>query len=440
MTTDVDKPRGRAVYDAARRVIPGGVNSETRFVGAPYAFVGAEGAHLVDADGARYLDYHAAFGAILLGHNAPVVNNAVRAALTGVDLTGVGVSPAEVEFARLVCDAIPGVELVTSSMSGSEAVAYALRLARARTGRPFVVKFQGCFHGWHDAVARNVISTPEKAYGFDPISAGIPDAALGSTLIAEFNDLESVRALFDAHPDQIGAVILEPVPHNIGAVVPTQEFVTGLRQLTRDQGSLLIFDEIITGFRHALGGYQSVCGVAPDLTTFGKGVANGLPLAGVAGPRSLMEGFRSAGGQVALMGTFNGHPLSTAAGIATLTYLRDHPEFYQHTHALGERMRAGLREVVDELGFAGQVRGLGSVFVLYFLDGPVHGYRDLLRNDHAAYTTFHRRMSDAGFFMLPMSLKRNHICGAHTADDVDRTLDAARDVLKQMRHEGKLRS
>jgi glutamate-1-semialdehyde-2,1-aminomutase len=438
MTTEVHKPRGRAVHDAARQVIPGGVNSETRFIGSPYAFVGADGAYLTDADGDRYLDYHAAFGAILLGHNATVVNDAVRAALGEVDLTGVGVTPAEVEFARLVCEAVPGVELVTSSMSGSEAVAYALRLARAATGRRLVVKFQGCFHGWHDAVARNVISPPNKVYGYDPISAGIPESALEATLVAEFNDLDSVRELFDAHPDQVAAVILEPVPHNIGAVVPTQEFVTGLRELTRAQGALLVFDEIITGFRHALGGYQTVCGVAPDLTTFGKGVANGLPLAGVAGPRHLMEGFRSAGGQVALMGTFNGHPLSTAAGIATLTYLRDHPEFYRHTHDLGERMRRGLRAVVDELGFAGQVCGLGSVFVLYFLDKTVRGYRDLLHNDHDAYTTFHRRMTDTGFFMLPMSLKRNHISGAHTADDVDRTLEAARDVLKQMLHEGML--
>ncbi len=440
MGKDVEKPRGREWYDSARRVIPGGVNSETRYIGAPYAFVEASGAHLVDADGSRYLDYHAAFGAILLGHNAPEVNEAVARALGGIDLTGVGVSPHEVEFAQLVRDALPSAELVTSAMSGSEAVAYAIRLSRAVTRRPLIVKFQGCFHGWHDPVARNVLSTPERAYGFDPLSAGILEDALASTLVAEFNDLESVKELFAAHPDQIAAVILEPVPHNVGALVPTNAFVTGLRELTAAEGSLLVFDETITGFRHALGGYQSVCGVTPDLTTFGKGVANGLPLAGLAGPRRLMEAFRSAGGDVALLGTFNGHPLSCAAGIATISYLRDHPDFYAHTHGLGERMRAGLRSIVEELGFAGQVAGFGSVFVLYFLDEPAAGYRDLLRNDHTAYTEFHRRMTDAGFFMLPMSLKRNHVSGAHTVDDIDRTLEAARDVLKRMLHEGLLTS
>lgn len=440
VSTDPAKSLGFELYGKACQVIPGGVNSETRFVGAPYSFAAAEGAHLIDADGARYLDYHAAFGAILLGHNAPVVNAAVRRALDGIDLAGVGVTPIEVEFAELVRDSIPSAEMVASAVSGSEATAYAIRLARASTKRPFIVKFQGGFHGWHDAVARNVISPPDKAYGMDPVSAGILDQALEYTLVAEFNDLSSVRALFDAHPEQIAGVILEPIPHNVGALVPTREFVDGLRTLTTDEGALLIFDEVITGFRHALGGYQTVCGVTPDLTTFGKGVANGLPLAGIAGPRMLMERFRAAGGDVALLGTFNGHPISSAAGVATVAYLREHPEFYTRTHELGERMRNGLRSIVDELGFAGEVRGFGSVFVLYFLDGPVLGYRDLMRNDHDTYVAFHRRMTDSGFFMLPMSLKRNHISGAHTTDDVDATLESARDVLKSMLHDGLLRT
>jgi glutamate-1-semialdehyde aminotransferase len=176
--------------------------------------------------------------------------------------------------------------------------------------------------------------------------------------------------------------------------------------------------------------------VTPDLTTFGKGVASGFPLAGLAGPRRWMEHFRGAGGDVALLGTFNGHPISAAAAIATISHLRDHPDFYARTHGLGDRMRAGLRAIVDELGFAGQVCGFGSVFVLYFLDGPVRGYRDLLRNDDQAYIAFHRGMTDVGFFMLPMSLKRNHISGSHTSDDVDRTLEAARDVLKGMLRDG----
>ena len=268
-TSAPDSPRGRAIADAAAAVIPGGVNSSTRYIGAPYAFVAADGAYLTDADGRRYLDYHAAFGAILLGHNAPVVNDAIRAALDGVDLTGIGVTEAEVRLAERIVEVIPSAESMIATTSGSEATAQAIRLARAVTDRDLIVKFQGGFHGWHDAVARNVISTAERAYGRDPLSKGILDQAVDATLIAEFNDLDSVAALFDTHRDRIAAVILEPIPHNVGALLPTTEFVEGLRELTRERGALLIFDEVITGFRHALGGYQQVIGVTPDLTTFG---------------------------------------------------------------------------------------------------------------------------------------------------------------------------
>ncbi|GIF46826.1 glutamate-1-semialdehyde 2,1-aminomutase [Asanoa ferruginea] len=427
--SSTDSPRGLAIAEAAAAVIPGGVNSSTRFIGAPYSFVAADGAYLTDADGRRYLDYHAAFGAILLGHNAPVVNDAIRAALDGVDLTGIGVTEAEVRLAQRIVEVIPSAESMIATMSGSEATAQAIRLARAVTDRDLIIKFQGGFHGWHDAVARNVISAPDRAYGRDPLSKGILDQAVDATLIAEFNDLESVEALFDAHRDRIAAVILEPIPHNVGALVPTTEFVEGLRKLTEQQGSLLIFDEVITGFRHALGGYQQVIGVTPDLTTFGKGMANGFPAGGVAGRRELMEHFNGRTGDVLMAGTFNGNPLGCAAALATIDYLAGHPEFYTRTHALGERMRTGLRGILAYLDIEATVVGFGGVFAVYFLAGPALGYRDLMRNDDAAYVAFHRGMTDRGFLMLPMSLKRNHISGSHTEEEVDRTLEAARDVL-----------
>ena len=427
-------PLGRKLAENAERLIPGGVNSATRYIGAPYAFTSAQGAYLTDADGRRYLDYHAAFGAILLGHNAPVVNDAVAEALQGVDLVGLGVSELEVELARRVIDVIPSAEMMIAATSGSEATSQAVRLARAATGRPLLVKFQGGFHGGHDAVARNVISHPDRAYGHDPLSAGILDSALNATLIAEFNDLDSVRALFEAHPEQIAAVIMEPIPHNVGALLPTQEFLEGLRDLTTEQGALLIFDEVITGFRHALGGYQEVCGVTPDLTTFGKAMGNGVPIGGLAGRRDLMERFNPrAGGDVLLAGTFNGGPLSCAAAIATIDYLRAHPDFYERTHALGERMRTGLRQITEDLGIPATVAGFGGVFALYFAKPPARGYRDLMRNDDDAYVAFHRGMTEAGFLMLPMALKRNHISGAHTEEEINQTLEAAHDVLRKMR-------
>ena len=243
-------------------------------------------------------------------------------------------------------------------------------------------------------------------------------------------------ALFDQHPGQVAAVILEPIPHNVGALVPSQDFVAGLRRLTTEHGALLIFDEVITGFRHALGGYQQICGVHPDLTALGKGMANGYPIGVLAGPRSLMERFDGQHGDVLLAGTFNGYAIGAVAAIATIDHLRANPDFYTRTHALGERVRQGLADITAELGIPAVAAGYGGVFSLYFTEGPVRGYRDLMRNDNKAYATFHRRMTDSGFLMIPMALKRNHVSGSHTDDDIDRTLEAARDVLKGMRDDG----
>jgi glutamate-1-semialdehyde 2,1-aminomutase len=414
-------------------VIPGGVNSSTRYIGEPYAFVAADGAYVTDADGRRYLDYHAAFGAILLGHNAPVVNQAVRAAMDGVDLTGIGVTEVEVALAERIVEIIPSAEQMIATMSGSEATAQAIRLARAVTDRDLIIKFQGGFHGWHDAVARNVISAPDKAYGRDPLSKGILDQAVDATLIAEFNDLDSVVELFDRYPDRIAAVILEPIPHNVGALVPTKDFAQGLRDVTTERGAILVFDEVITGFRHALGGYQEVLGIVPDITTFGKGMANGFPIGGVAGRRDLMEHFNGRTGDVLMAGTFNGNPVGCAAALATIDHLASNPDFYTRTHGFGERMRQGLADIVTELEIEATPAGFGGVFALYFCKEPVLGYRDLMRNNDAAYVAFHRGMTERGFLMLPMALKRNHVSGAHTSEEIDRTLEAARDVLKELR-------
>ncbi len=428
--------QSKALADRAELVIPGGVNSGTRRSGAPYAFRSGAGAHLTDFDGNRYLDYHAAFGAILLGHRHPEIERAVTASMKTIDLTGYGASEAEVILAELVVEVLPSVEQTVVLNSGSEAVTYAIRIARAATDRKYLIKFQGGFHGWGDSVARNVISPKERAYGDDPISAGMLPDSWQSTLIAEFNDLESVRALFEQYPEQIAAVIVEPIPHNVGALVPTQEFIEGLRGLATEQGALLIFDEVITGFRHALGGYQQICGVAPDLTTFGKAMGNGYPVAGLGGRRDLMAHFDAAGGKVALMGTFNGNAVSCAAGIATINYLKNNPDFYTRTYALGERWRTGLRGILADLEIAAQVVGFGGVFATYFVDRPVSGFRDLLENNAQASVQFHRRMVDRGVLMIPLALKRNHISGSHTEADIDMSLSAAQDSLQSMVDDG----
>lgn len=422
----------------AELLIPGGVNSATRRIGAPGAFRSASGATVTDGRGRSYVDYHAAFGAILLGHRDERVNAAVRDAMHEMDLVGLGTTELEVECARRVVESIPSVEMTISTMSGTESVFQALRLARGVTGRSDIIKFQGCFHGSYDAVARNVASSAERAYGMDPLSAGILDDALEHTHIAEFNDLASVERIFTAHPERIAAVILEPVPHNVGALLPRQDFLEGLRRLTTQYGALLIFDEVITGFRHALGGYQEVSGIHPDLTTFGKAMGNGYPVAGLGGRADIMSQFSSAGGPVLLAGTFNGNATSMAAAIATMTVLADPAvDFYRHVRRLGDRMRDGLRRITMEHSIPAHVSGIGSVFVTYFLEGEVSGYRDLLRNNDAAYEMFHRRMIDEGILMYPMSLKRNHISLAHTDADIDKTLECADRVLGQMAREGR---
>lgn len=427
----------RRLAEVAEHIIPGGVNSATRSIGAPWAWKSAHGATITDMDGVAYTDYHAAFGAILLGHSDERVNEAVTRAIKDIDLVGLGTTELEVEAAKLMVQAIPSAEMVISTMSGSEAAFQAVRLARGTTDRPYIVKFQGCFHGSYDALARNVISTPERAWKRDPNSAGILDDAIDHTLIAEFNDLASVQELFAQYPEQIAAVILEPVPHNVGALLPHQEFLEGLRHITQAQGAVLIFDEVITGFRHALGGYQEVCGVTPDLTTFGKAMGNGFPVAGLAGRADVMSNFTPSGGNVMLAGTFNGNAASMAAAIATIKVLKDPVvDFYGHVYGLGDRMRSGLQSIADDHGIAAHITGVGSVFIPYFLEGQVQGYRDLLRNNDEAYATFHRRMIGHGSFMYPMALKRNHISLAHTEADIDRTLSQADDVLGAMAREG----
>ena len=428
--------RSSALWARAESAIPGGVNSATRRIDAPLVIDRAEGAYVWDADGRRFTDYHAAFGATLLGHADPIVTEAVSEAIADRALIGMGVSSLEIECAELVNSMLPSAEKTILTMSGTESTFQAVRLARGVSGRDLIVKFQGCFHGWHDAVSRNVISTPARAYRMDPTSSGILQPNLDATLIAEFNDIASVQELFARNKNRIAAVILEPIPHNVGALLPDQGFLEGLRSLTQDEGALLIFDEVITGFRHAPGGYQEICGVIPDLTTYGKAMGNGFPVAGMSGRADLLDQFSSAGGSVMLAGTFNGGPASTAAAIATLTHIRE-TDFHSRLFELGDRMRSGLAKIASELGIRACATGFGSVVICYFMPIQPKGYRDLLRHHNdAAYAEFHRRMIDHGFLMLPLSLKRNHISGAHTAEDVDRTLDAAKIVLGEMATEG----
>ena len=408
----------------AAAVIPGGVNSGQRRVPGLEDLVvtATSGATFTDAEGRTYTDYHAAFGPPLLGHNDPDVDAAVAATARSVGLMGVGVTPVEIELAERLCALVPSVERVLLTETGSEATFHAIRVARAATGRRHVIKFQGCYHGWHDSVAMNVISLPENVGRRDPLSKGVLPEVTEATIVCRFNDAEDVERALTEH--DVAAIILEPIPHNIGAVLPEDGFLERLRELATRNGAVLIFDEVITGFRHALGGFQSIAGVTPDLTTLGKAMGNGWPISALGGSAELMDMFSTTPGRPAFFaGTFNGHPPTAAAALATIEKLQREP-VHEHVFALGERTRRGLGELYGRLELPAVVSGFGSVFLTYFLEGPVRSYDDLLANDVELFVGYRRELMKEGIFELPLNLKRSHFSYAHTDADVDRLLEA----------------
>ena len=414
----------QTLADRAARVIPGGVNSgQRRIEGLEWLVIeSTAGATFTDSEGRTYTDYHAAFGPPLLGHNDPDVDAAVAATARSVDLMGVGVTATEIELAERLVELVPSLEQVLLTETGSEATFHALRVSRAATGRRHVIKFQGCYHGWHDSVAMNVITPAEKVGQKDPMSQGILPEVLDATIVCRFNDAEDVERALSEH--DVAAIILEPIPHNIGCVLPKPGFLERLRELATKHGTVLVFDEVITGFRHGLGGYQGVTGVTPDLTTLGKAMANGWPISALGGKAELMELFSTTPGRPALFaGTFNGHPPTAAAALATIEKLQREP-VHEHVFRLGERARQGLRELYARLGVPVVVAGFGSVFVTYFLEGPVESYDDLLRNDVERFVGYRRELMQHGIFELPLNLKRSHFSYAHTDADVDRLLEA----------------
>lgn len=424
----------------ARSVMPGGVNSGQRSIPGleDLVITHAKGSRFQDDTGKEYIDFHAAFGPPILGHNDPDVAAAVAHAARTVDLCGVGVTDAEVQLAEVLVDLVPSIEKVLLTSTGSEATFHALRVARAATGRRLVVKFQGCYHGWHDSVSLNVISAPGRVGRHDPISAGILPEVLEATLVLPFNDEEAVRRTFEDHGNDIAAVIVEPVPHNVGCLLPTPSFLQTLREATHKHGTVLVFDEVITGFRHDLGGWQRISGVTPDLTTLGKAIANGYPIGAIGGRADLMDMFSSRpGGPAFFAGTYNGAPAVVAAAVATLTKLRNEP-VHEHIFELGERIRTGLRDLYAEIGVPAVVTGYGSIFVTYFMSGGVpRSYEDLLANRGDLFVGYRRRLVKRGVFELPLELKRSHVSYAHTDHEVDRLLEATREaVLETLQFDG----
>lgn len=419
------------LHEESKATTPGGVHTAIRIIDPPLCIRRSKGAYLWDEDGKRYIDYHAAFAPIILGHCYPAVVERVAETIRETDLYGVSTTYLELELSRKIVAHLPSVEQVLLCCTGSEATFHAIRLSRAVTGRRKIIKFQGCYHGWHDYVLRNVISEPQLVNRLDPGSAGMLQEAIENTLVCRFNSLEDVERTVQQNQGEVAGVILEPIPHNVGCIMPKQGFLEGLRRICDREGMVLIFDEVITGFRHHIGGYQSVCGVIPDLTTMGKAIANGFPIAAIGGRRDLMQRFNTrVGGDVFFSGTFNGHASCLAAALATIECLET-GEVHKHIFRLGERMRQGLGEIVERKGYPCTVAGFGSVYTLYFMSSrPIESFEDLLANDKELYIRYRQELMTRGVFEIPMNLKRNHVSYSHTENDINLSLTAAEDALR----------
>lgn len=418
----------------ALNVTPGGVHSTIRRVRDPlFAMKSGKGAYLWDFDGKRYIDYNAAWGTNVLGFANPEVQKAVTDAALNSDLYGLGATEYEVGFCERIKKHVPQMEKVLVTTSGSEATFQALRVARAHTGRQKIIKFQGAFHGWHDSVLRNLYGNFGKMYQRDPASAGMLDCAVDATLICRFNDLGHVTETVKNNPDQVAAIIMEPVAHNLGAIRMDTEFIKGVRRLCDENGIVFIFDEVITGFRVALGSYSQTCGVSPDLISMGKALANGYPVAALGGKAELMNRFNThPDGDVSFQGTYNGHPTVLAAGMATIDFMEKN-QVHKRLFEIGDRLRNGLQAIFDRLGIEATALGYGSIMAPIFARGQFKCQDDLARADVRKSLAFRSAMVERGYLFPPAEPKRVVVTYAHSDADIDETLQAAEDILKGMK-------
>jgi len=425
----VNTSRSQLLYQEACRYMPGGVNSPVRAFravgGTPLYIRRGRGSHVWDEDGNEFIDYVCSWGPLILGHAHPAVVEAIRS--TAELGTSFG-APTEISLrlAKAVCEAVPSVEMVRMVNSGTEAVVSAVRLARAFTRRPRIVKFEGGYHGHGDALLAR--SGSGLATLGIPDTPGVPDAVAADTITLPYNDLSAVQTAFSSVGDSIAAVVVEPVAGNMGVVPPKPGFLQGLREITRRYGVLLIFDEVITGFRLAYGGAQSVYGVMPDLTTLGKIIGGGLPVGAYGGRRDIMEMVAPAG-PVYQAGTLSGNPVAMAAGLATLEELRK-PGTYQRLEELSAQLEEGLSAAAKDAGLPVTVNRVGSMLTCFFTDAPVTDYASAKRSDTARYARFFWAMAERGVYLAPSQFEAAFVSLAHSPEDIEATVSAAGRALR----------
>ena len=418
--------RSRALFAHAQEIIPGGVNSPVRAcrnVHADPLFIAeAQGSHLTTVDGDHFIDFLGSWGPMLVGHAHPEVTEAIqKAALRG---TSYGApSEAEVLLAEEVCAALPSVEMVRMVNSGTEATMSALRLARGVTGRTKMIKFIGGYHGHGDAFLASAGS--DVATFSIPGTPGVPASTVADTLLAPYNDLEAVKKLFEANPGQIAALFVEPVAGNMGLMLPQPGFLEGLRELCTQNGTILVFDEVITGFRLSYAGAQGRFGIMPDLTTFGKIIGGGLPVGAYGGRADLMKHVAPQG-EVYQAGTLSGNPLAMAAGLATLNILKRSD--YAALEARVSAFVAELEQILKSKGVPVQIPHIASLFTIYFTEAPLRDFASVQTSDVALFESFFKQMREQGIFMAPSAFEANMLSFAHSEEDFAKALEAARNV------------
>jgi glutamate-1-semialdehyde 2,1-aminomutase len=418
----------RALFGRAKALIPGGVNSPVRACGSvgadPLFIQSADGCYLTDADGNRFIDYVGSWGPMILGHNHPAVLEAVMdAARRGASFGAP--TELEIELAELITDALPAMEMVRMVNSGTEATMSALRLARGYTGRDTIIKFDGCYHGHADTLlvgAGSGVATLNI-----PGSPGVPESVVAHTLSLPYNDIDGFRKVMAEKGDSAAAVIVEPAAGNMGMVPPADGFLATLREETRTRGALLIFDEVMSGFRVARGGAQILYGIEPDLTCLGKIIGGGLPVGAYGGRKEIMEQIAPQG-PVYQAGTLSGNPLAMAAGAATLKELKK-PGFYRRLEGLSGELAAGLLKAARDAGIPAAGNRVGSMLGFFFTDGPVTNFEEAKTSNLDLFAAYYKGMRDKGIYLAPSQFEAGFVSAAHTAEAIDRTVGAAREVL-----------
>ena len=423
--------KSEALFTEAQKYIPGGVNSPVRSFrsvgGTPPFIARGQSARVWDVDGNEYIDYLGSWGPLVLGHSHPAVVEAIKKSAESGTSFGAPVEQ-EVELAKIICDQLPSVESVRLVSSGTEACMSAIRLARAFTNRDKIIKFAGCYHGHADGLLVKA-GSGALTHGI-PTSAGVPESYASETLVADYNNIESVDKFFTANPTSIAAVIIEPVAGNMGVIPPSPGFLEGLRRITKNNGALLIFDEVITGFRVGPSGAQGLFGITPDITTMGKIIGGGLPVGAYGGRKDIMEMVAPLGAMYQA-GTLSGNPLAVSAGIATLTELQK-PGVFKKLEEMAERLTEGLTKAFQAAEIPSSINRVGSMFTGFFKVGPVTTLEDAEGSDTEMYGRYFHAMQENGVYIAPSQFEAGFVSTAHTEADIDATVTKASEALRTL--------